>query len=78
MDRLASDLQFMKHELDHETDQFRRNLLLNQIRDIEIKIVKLTGQEQADLEEEKRNYEKAIAKLTAMKNAAAGKQTTEN
>jgi hypothetical protein len=67
MERLEQDLKFYKLELEGETDQHRRNLLLDQIRNVEREIVRLLSQEAEQLESDRRNYEIAINKLKAKK-----------
>jgi hypothetical protein len=47
-ERLERDLRYFKQELENERDQFRRNLLMQQIRDVERQIVNILTQERAE------------------------------
>ena len=57
MDRLEEDLRFFRLQLENEHDQFMRNILLGQIRDIEQQILNLLRQQRARLEQENNNLE---------------------
>ena len=57
MDRLEQDLRFFRLQLETERDQFRRNLLLGQIRDVEQQILNLLRQERALLEHQNQNLQ---------------------
>jgi hypothetical protein len=67
MERHEQDLRFFKRELEITRDQATRNLILNQIRDVEREIVNLIRREQEQLESDRRNMQIAIDKLTARK-----------
>ena len=60
MDRLEQDLRYFKLELERERDPFRRNLLLEQIRDTEQRILNLMRQESARLARENQNMTEAL------------------
>ena len=57
MDRLEEDLRFFRLQLENEHNQFMRNILLGQIRDVEQQILNLLRQQRARLERENKNLE---------------------
>ena len=67
MDRLERDLLFFKQELERERDQFRRNLLLGQIRDIEEEILADLRRQRARAERENKNLQEALEAAIQMK-----------
>ena len=54
---------YFKQELERETDPFRRNLLLQEIRRVEQRIIELMQEERMRVEQENRNMETALAML---------------
>ena len=54
---------YFKQELERETDPFRRNLLLQEIRRVEQRILELMREERMRIEQENRNMETALAML---------------
>jgi hypothetical protein len=71
MDRLKKDLHFFEQELAKETkeenNQYRKILLLRQIRDIKQEICNLLRVERKQAERENRNLTDALNKALAMK-----------
>ena len=67
MERLEQDLRFFRRELETERNQFRRNLLLGQIRDIQQEIVNLLRAERAQVERQNRNLQDALNMAIKMK-----------
>lgn len=61
--------RYFKHELRHERDQFRRNLLLDQLRQAEEKVLVLMREERLRIEEENRNMLAHLRRLQAEKAA---------
>ena len=58
---------YFKQELERETDPFRRNLLLQEIRRVMQQIVELTQEERMRREQVNRNMETAVAMLKEQK-----------
>ena len=67
MERLQQDLRFFQRELETERNQFRRNLLLGQIRDINQEILNLLRAERAVVERQNRNLQDALNIAMKMK-----------
>ena len=67
MDRLEADLRFFRQELENERDQFRRNLLLGQIRDVDQQILNLLRAERVRVERENQNLQDALNEAIKMK-----------
>ena len=67
MERLEQDLRFFRQQLETERDQFRRNLILGQIRDVEREILNLLREERAQLELENKNFQDALDDAMRMK-----------
>jgi hypothetical protein len=67
MERLEQDLRFFQQELANERDQFRRNLLLGQIRDVEQEILNLLRQERAEVERQNKNLQDMLEYAMKMK-----------
>jgi hypothetical protein len=67
MERLEQDLRFFRNELANERDQFRRNLILAQMRDIEQQILNLLRAERALLEHQNRNLQDMLEAGMKMK-----------
>ena len=67
MDRLEQDLRFFRRALDEERDQFTRNLILGQIRDVQQEIVNLLREERRRVERENQNLQEALNSAMAMK-----------
>jgi hypothetical protein len=67
MDRLEQDRAFFKLALETERDQFRRNILLAQLRDVDIEILRLLRQERVQAERENQNLQEALDKAMKMK-----------
>ena len=57
------NFRFFKQELEREADQFRRNLLLQEIRTVETKILDLLREQRAQIERENRFMQAALDKL---------------
>jgi hypothetical protein len=57
MERLEADLRFFRLQLETERNQFRRNLILGQIRDVEQSILNRLRQQRAQLERENKNLQ---------------------
>ena len=63
MERLLEDLRYFRQALETERDQFRRNILLRQIRDVQQEILNQLRAERAQLEgENKRLYNLMMTK----------------
>ena len=60
MDRLEQDLRYFRQALETERDQFRRNLLLGQIRDVEQQILNRLRVERAQVEEENKRLQNLL------------------
>ena len=67
MERLEQDLRFFRQQLETERDQFRRNLILGQIRDVEREILNLLREERAQLELDNKNFQDALDDAMRMK-----------
>jgi hypothetical protein len=67
MERLEADRRFFTQQLAIERDQFRRNLILGQIRDIDVQILHLLRQERARVERENQNLEEMLNFAIKMK-----------
>lgn len=67
MEQLERDLRFFRQELATERDQFRRNLLLGQIREVEQQIVNLLRVEREQAERENKNLRDFLDKVMKMK-----------
>ena len=67
MERLEADLAFFKQALETERDQFRRNILLGQIRDVNVEILRLLRQQRIRTERENQNLQEALDKAMKMK-----------
>ena len=67
MDRLETDLRFFRQELENERDQFRRNLLLGQIRDVQQQILNTLRAERIRVERQNQNLEDALNEAKQMK-----------
>ena len=63
MERLEHDLRYFKQELERENDQFRRNLLLQEIRNVETRILTLIREQKAQIERENRLMQAALDKI---------------
>ena len=63
MERLEHDLRYFKQELERETEQFRRNLLLQEIRNVETRILTLIREQKAQIEWENRLMQAALDKI---------------
>ena len=60
-----NELQILKASLAVESDQGRRNLIMNEIRDVERELLAAVREEQEQLESDRRNMQTAIDKLAA-------------
>ena len=67
LERLEQDLRFFRLQLETERDQFRRNLLLGQIRDVELDILHELQRQRIRFEAENRNLQDALNMAMAMK-----------
>ena len=67
MDRLEQDLRFFRQQLETERDQFRRNLLLGQICDVEKEILRLLRQQRQQVEQENKNLQDLLNLAMKMK-----------
>ena len=67
MDRLERDLIFFELQLEMESDPFRRNLLLAQIRDIEEQILAYLRRQRDRAERQNRNLQDALEAAIKMK-----------
>ena len=67
MERLEADRRFFTQQLAIERNQFRRNLILGQIRDIDVQILHLLRQERARVERENQNLEEMLNFAIKMK-----------
>ena len=67
LERLEQDLRFFRLQLETERDQFRRNLLLGQIRDVELDILHELQRQRIRVEAENRNLQDALNMAMAMK-----------
>jgi hypothetical protein len=67
MDRLERDLIFFELELEMESDPFRRNLLLAQIRDIDEQILAYLRRQRDRAERQNRNLQDALEAAIKMK-----------
>lgn len=56
-------------ELENEVNQFRRNLILQQIREVETNILAAIRQERERVEQENRNMEAALRNLQQHQNS---------
>jgi len=56
-------------ELENEVNQFRRNLILQQIREVETNILAAIRQERERVEQENRNMEAALGILQQRRNS---------
>ena len=65
--RICFSFSYFKQELERETDPFRRNLLLQEIRRVMQQIVELTQEERMRREQVNRNMETAVAMLKEQK-----------
>ena len=65
--RKCFSFSYFKQELERETDPFRRNLLLQEIRRVMQQIVELTQEERMRREQVNRNMETAVAMLKEQK-----------
>ena len=63
MERLEHDLRYFKQELERENDQFRRNLLLQEIRNVETRILDLLREQKAQIQRENRLMQAALDKI---------------
>jgi wobble nucleotide-excising tRNase len=66
---LQHEINVLRASLSVETDQARRILILRQIRSAEQELVAAIRAEQEQLEQERRNMQTAIDKLTAKRDA---------
>ena len=66
-ERLLADLRYFRLQLEMERDPFRRNLLMGQIRDVQLEIYNLLQQERAQVEQENKNLEDALNLALQMK-----------
>jgi hypothetical protein len=60
MERLETDLRFFENELANERDQYMRNVLLGQIRDIKQEMLHLLREERADVERQNENLKEML------------------
>ena len=60
MPSLEDDLRYFENELANERDQFRRNLILSQIRDIKQQQLNLLIMQRKRLEKQNKNLEEAL------------------
>ena len=67
MDRLETDLRFFRQALENERNQFRRNLLLGQIRDVQQQILNTLRAERIRVERQNQNLEDALNEAKQMK-----------
>ena len=67
LERLEQDLRFFRLQLETERNQFRRNLLLGQIRDVELDILHELQRQRIRVEAENRNLQDALNMAMAMK-----------
>ena len=60
MDRLNRDYAFFRQELENEQDQFRRNLVLGQIHDIQLRMLRLLRLKRQQAERQYKNLHEAL------------------
>ena len=60
MPSLEDDLRYFENELANERDQFRRNLILSQIRDIKQQQLNVLIMKRKRLEKQNKNLEEAL------------------
>ena len=60
MPSLEDDLRYFENELANERDQFRRNLIMSQIRDIKQQQLNVLIMKRKRLEKQNKNLEEAL------------------
>lgn len=60
MDRLNRDLTFFRRELEKEKDPLRRELILEQMVEVEKSILEILREERRQAERENRNLQEAL------------------
>lgn len=63
LERLSRDLLYYRQQLETEENQFRRNLLLTQILNVERSILNVARADRLRLESENKNMEEALRRI---------------